>query len=207
MIAISSFKPFSKCTNEIKENQIKAFKSWLPVFDRVVYFGEPCDELYSCKTEFISTDVGKPSIKRLSECASQFGGWSSIINSDIIVTPKLKEVERKLNDLNCECAISKRWCTRQGSIVDNGLDFFCAVPEVWRKLAIRIPEEFTLGRIAWDQWTLSWLVSNYGRKCADVSPARICWHPPHSGREDQNWDIPKDDKYLKQFFWPTMTVY
>lgn len=205
MIAISSFKPFSKCTDEIAQNQVKAFKSWLTVFERIVYFGDSCDALESCKTEFVPTS-GKPSIRRLAIHAHLFGTWSAIINSDIIVSEKLKEVERKLNDLHCECAISKRWCTKQGTIIDNGLDFFCAVPEVWKRLAIRIPEEFTLGRIAWDQWTLGWMVANYGRKCADVSPASICWHPPHSGREDQNWDIPTDDKYLKQFFWPTMYV-
>lgn len=206
MIAISSFKPFSKCTDEIAQNQVKAFKSWLPVFERIIFFGERCSELDSCKTEFVPCD-SKPSIRRMAELASRFQGWVAILNSDIITNSKLREVERKLNDLHCECAISKRWCTKQGTIIDNGLDFFCAVPEVWKRLASRIPEEFTLGRIAWDQYVLGFFCKNYGRKCADLSPAKICWHPPHGGREDQNWDIPVEDKLLKTFFWPTITVY
>ncbi len=206
MIAISSFRPFDKCNEQIKENQLRAFRSWLTAFDRIVYLNDREASLESCKTEFIVCE-GKPKIKELSRLASTLGSWACIVNSDIVVTEKISQVEQKLNELECECAISQRYDLQTGRVIDNGLDFFAARPHIWARLSLRIPEGFTLGRIAWDSWTLGWMVANYGRKCADITPAKVCYHPRHEDRFDQNWNAPKDDKYLKTFFWPTMAVY
>ncbi len=206
MIAISSFRPFDKCNEQIKENQLRAFRSWLLPFNRIIYFGQATQELQSCKTEFVACEE-KPTIKKMSRMAADVGDWVAIVNADIVVTEKIHQIEQRLNQLECECAISQRYDLDTGRVIDNGLDFFAAIPSVWSKLSVRIPEGFALGRIAWDSWVLGWMVANYGRKCADITPSKVCFHPRHEERVDQNWNAPTNDKYLKTFFWPTMAVY
>ncbi len=86
--------------------------------------------------------------------------------------------------------------------MDLGLDFFAATPTVWKAAAEKIPAEFTLGRIAWDNWMLNFFMSEFGNYCFDITPSRVVFHPQHEDREDQNWDFPKKDPYIVRNNWP-----
>lgn len=175
------------------------------MFDQIIYFGEPEPKLQSLKTHFIPCQ-SKPTIRAMAKTASDYGSWTCIVNADIVVTDKFGEVERRLKQLECECALSGRYDIGTGMVLDQGLDIFCALPKVWRNVSLRIPKTFTLGRILWDTWTLSYFVKNYGRKCADFTPSKCVFHPHHGERVDQNIE-PVDDPYLKNYFWPTTTIY
>jgi|SRR5579863_251024 len=206
MVALSSFRPFDKCTDEIKNNQIKAFRTWLTAFDRIVLFGNPCFELSSCKSEFTPCDA-KPSIAEISRMAATFQSWSCIVNADIIIDgQKLREVQWKLCKRRCECALSRRWDTEKKMIIDGGLDWFAATPKVWEHVAKVIPQSFCLGRIVFDTWLASFFSIEYRSKCADCSEARFVWHPSHGGRTDQNFDVPTNDPYLRNTMWPGISI-
>lgn len=205
MIALSSFRPFDKCSHEIAQNQIRAFKSWLPAFDRIILFGQECPQLSSIKTEFVSSS-GKPSIKELAQCAQSLDGWSAIINADIVVA-KIPEVEWKLNRHQCVCAMSHRYDLKSGMMLDNGLDFFAAKPQVWSALAKKVPSEMCLGRCLWDTWTMTWMAHEYGSGFADVTGMRFIFHPAHGDRLDQNWNAPNEDFYLRNCKLPTTLLY
>ncbi len=206
MICVSSFRPFDKCTDEIRDNQLKAFKSWLTAFDHIVLFGAPCAELGSCKTEFVECEC-KPSIARLATVAAAFTGWSCIVNADIIIDgPRLAEVQWKLHHKRCQCALSRRWCTKEEQVIDSGLDWFAATSVVWAEVAKAIPDSFCLGRIMFDTWLASYFSIEHRGLCADCTEARFVWHPPHTGRIDQNFEVPMSDKYLQQPYWPTIGI-
>lgn len=205
MICISSFRPFNQCSEDIKQNQLRAFKSWLFAFEEITYFNLPEVGVQSCKTRFVPCS-GKPTIRNIAQVASLARSWVAIVNADIVVTEKIIGVEHRLKEQECKCFISRRYDTKTGMILDEGLDIFGAVPEVWRAVALRVPKELTLGRILWDTWMLSYFVANYGRKCADISPAKCIFHPQHAERRDQNID-PIDDKYLKQWYWPVTAIH
>lgn len=206
LICLSSFRPFDKCTHEIAENQKKAFRSWLTAFDRIILFGEPCSVLSSCLSQFVSC-VGKPSIKAMASVAAGFEGWSCIVNADIVIDgPKLREVQWKLHNRRCVCALSRRWDAQDQMIIDSGLDWFAARGEVWAHVARVIPESFCLGRILYDTWLCSFFSVEYRAKCGDCSRERFVWHPRHGERTDQNFDAPTNDTYLKQPSWPTVST-
>jgi hypothetical protein len=207
MIAISSFRPFELCSPTIRHNQIRAFKSWMLAFERVIYLGTPCPELSGILSEFIPTE-GKPSIKRICQIASSTGVWTAIINADIVVVPKLKQVELSMNHKGVECGVSERFDLDSGFKIDQGLDMFVAKPNVWSQAALRVPDDFTLGRTLWDNWMLGFMCVNFGRKCADFTPTKCVYHPKHEDRIDQNWESPsREDKYATTHYWPTTTIW
>jgi hypothetical protein len=203
VIAISSFRPFEKCSDEIKDNQIKAFRSWLPNFERIVLFGHPSPLLSSCLSQFIPCE-GKPQVKTLAETLGQFEGWSCVVNADIVVSAKITQIQQRLHQSQCQCAVSKRW-DMQSLQTDGGLDWFAALPDVWKKVAQSVPPSFCVGRSLWDTWLASFFGWEYGGAAADCTDLKFIWHPRHGERVDQSFDAPPPDKYLKDMHWP-MTV-
>lgn len=206
MIAITSARPLDQCTPEIRENQLRAHRSWLTAFERMIYVGKSCDELSSILSEFVP-GKDRPSIQSLCAIAAQMGTWACLINADIVISPKLKEVERRMDAQGIKCAVSQRYDLESGFVIDQGLDFFCAVPEVWESAARKIPKEFRIGFGAWDNWMLGFFVCEYGRKCADISRERCVFHPRHESRLSPNWEGKAlEHKYVRQHFWPSMIL-
>lgn len=205
MVALSSFKPLEKCTDEIRQNQIKAFHSWVEAFDHIYYFGDPAEEVRSLKTTFIPSK-GRPTIRSLVHLGSTLGVWGAIINADIVISPKIREVEWRLSQLQCECGLSRRYDQESQTVIDNGLDFFCATPKAWSAVAKVIPEEFRIGQILWDTWLLGYFSREFRHKCADLTRAKFVFHPKHGDREDQNLANPPRDKYLNSFAWPQVSI-
>lgn len=188
MIAISSIKPWAKCSDEVVLNQKVALKSWEKSFEQIILVPEK--------------DGVRPTIKELAKIGNDQKTWSCIVNSDIVVLPKLKEMERMMFKMGASCGVSRRLDTREGRVIDGGLDFFCALPHVWGTVAERIPEAFTIGRIVWDTWMLNYLSTMYSGVFYDLTNWAFIYHPKHEGREDQNWEYPKDDLFLKKNHWP-----
>lgn len=207
MIAISSFRPL-ELSEEYLSNQLRAKASWDTVFYRVVYFNEPCRQMATGRTTFEQDKTGtRPRIKALAEHAAGLSGWVCIINADIVVHPRLIQAEFKLTAGGAQACMSRRWQfepghnVETGRVVDLGLDFFAAVPDVWAKFAADVPEDFRLGKIVWDTWALQWFANNLGESFVDITPCKCIFHPRHGGRIDQNLDVPADPYLQTPFKW------
>lgn len=206
MVCVSSFRPFDKCTPAIAANQLRAHQSWIMAFERIIYVGKSCPELSSILSEFVPGE-DRPSIQHLCKIAASVGTWAALVNSDIVISPKLKEVESRMNGQGLKCALSQRHDLESGFVIDQGLDFFAGVPEVWKAAAEQIPRDFRISFGQWDNWMLGHFVCGYGRKCADITREKIVYHPKHEDRLGPNWESPaQQHKYVKQHYWPSMIL-
>lgn len=168
----------------------------------MIYVGEYSCELHSILSEFVP-GKDRPSIQSLCAIAAQMGTWTALINADIVVPPKLKEVERRMTSQGIKCAVSQRYDLESGFVIDQGLDFFCAIPEAWKRIHQIIPPDFRIGFGQWDLFLLNAFVAEFGRKCADISRERICFHPKHGERKNPNWEGKGlDHKYSRFHYWP-----
>lgn len=215
MIIISSFRPYEGCPPAIWEQQTAANRSWVRIFDQIIYFNDAEPRMAASNKVMFLPTTGKPSIKKIVKFASGLNDWSAIVNADIVIPSNFRRVEDALRGRPAACAISRRYTlTPDGDTTaaqlapgDNGLDFFAATPAVWKLAAEKIPDGFCLGRIVWDTWMLNFFMGEFGNHCYDVTPARVVFHPQHEDRTDQNWDFPKTDPYLtKHGFWPFHSI-
>lgn len=209
MNAISSHKPFHKSA-EVAQNQICAHQSWNIVFSRIIYLGNHEPELASPKTEFLPRDT-VPTIREMAELASTLQDWSALVNADIVVDSRLFYVEHKLKAMRAECAMSRRWefdpatmNFHAATIKDLGLDFFCASPAIWRRVAVEIPDEFLIGHILFDTWLLSFFMQIAPRYCYDLSPCRLVFHPKHEHRDDQSTPADVGRDVIARIRWPML---
>lgn len=203
MIAISSFRPFPKCTPQIAQNQIRAFKSWLTAFERVIYLGAPCSELCSIITEFVPAE-DRPSIRKMAYLASKMGTWVALINADIVISKPMMPLQSRMDQAGIKCAITRRYDLESGFITDWGLDCFLGTQEVWDLAYRMIPPDFKIGFGQWDSFLTTLFVTEFGRRCADVTSDRFCHHPQHESRLNPNWDGPGlRHRYATIHAWPT----
>lgn len=171
-------------------------------FDHICYVGSYCEELSSILTEFVPGE-DRPSIKHLCQLASQMGTWTALINADIVMSHKLKEVERRMDQQGIKCAVSHRFDLESGFIMDQGLDFFCGTQEVWKIVYGMIPSDFRIGFGAWDNLMIGAFVCQFGRRCADITREHLIYHPKHEDRLSPNWEGKGlSHKYVKQHYWP-----
>jgi hypothetical protein len=182
VMAVSSFKPFKESA-EIARNQIRAFESWLAVFDSILYFGAPEPRLFSTQTVFVPSD--RPSIRLLVLTAALAHKPVCLLNADIVLAPHAREVFSSAL-VKAEAVASFRFefdpkkAFDQPRRVDNGLDVFVAHPRIWARLWWAIPDHFTLGKPVWDSWCWGWFGSN--TKFVDVTATRCVFHPRHTRR-------------------------
>jgi hypothetical protein len=199
MIAFSSYKPFSKSA-AVAQNQRIAKASWEKVFDRIVYLGPPEPALSSPKTEFIPCD-DYPIIKTFCQLATRERDWSCIINADIVVSPKLREVAGQLKIAGADTAVSRRWEVDGNGppqLLDFGLDFFAAVPWVWSHASFKIPSDLLIGHSDWDTWLLGFFQSTTGNRTYDLTDERLIFHPKHG---DRDYTF-KGFKQVVRIMWP-----
>ena len=69
-------------------------------------------------------------------------------------------------------------------------------------VACNIPKEFTLGRILFDTWLLSFFTAHWWEFCFDISPSKLIYHPVHEERVDQAMTVNGENEYLKKVRWP-----
>jgi hypothetical protein len=214
VILVSSFRPIAECTSEICANQALAFDSWRGTGNQVVYFNDRHED-FPINTICVEC-IGKPSIHKLAAWCSLQTDWCAIVNADIILGPTWPAVEQAIRSSGAKCAISRRWTLpdpsqadpgddlfEDAALTDQGLDVFIARPEVWKEVAKFVPRQFTLGRILWDCWTMSFFVHNF--KCADFTDARVVFHPQHEDRGDQAM-VRSSDGYLDIVRWPSIRI-
>lgn len=191
MIIISSFRP--NATGEYSQNQHRARSTWLNAFDGIIYFNTAQADMAAPRISFRESP-NPPTIKRLMECASRSPDWCAIANADIVVNRKFRLVEAKLRELGAKCAVSRRFTfdparmSEPAKADDLGLDIFCAVPEVWKRAAEFIPEQYVIGKQRWDCWTLAFFMVNWPDHCWEFSRAATIFHPIHGGRGDQSME-------------------
>jgi len=205
-------RPSINCCDEIAFNQMDAFESWLPVFERIIYFNQPEEDYERDSVEFIEAE-DFPTIREIAIEASQQDGWSCLINADIQVHPKLKVAMQVAESKGALCAMSSRWelpnngdmCRAQ--VVDNGLDFFAATPDVWAGVAKQIPEAYRISHPVWDTWVLGYFMKNHGIRCADLTGSRVIYHPKHEDRRHPKpVNYNRNDPVLKAVRYPTLKI-
>lgn len=200
MIFVSSARPFDQDpTGEYARNQLMAKASWENVASAIVYFNDPQPQLASPKTRFIPAEPYPHLIDMIDLCADQGDEWVCILNADIVTTPQLLGAEQRLKKQHAVAASSWRWefdpavginpCQH----VDNGLDFFAAIPRAWMKVydtMHRTPQgehdaakHLRLGAPSWDTWALATffhLFSHMG--FYNITGTKSIRHPRHEGR-------------------------
>lgn len=187
MIAVSSFREIGK-SPEYDRNQFAARQSWLRAFDAIVYFNQPDGNMAGDNIGFIPWEPF-PEISVMAEFCSVQRDWCALINADIVVGDKFRQVESDLKQNRALAACSSRYEFEPGQsldrarVVDQGLDFFAAVPGIWRQVADQIPQRFRIGHCLFD----TWLIGFFNKLCRhtgfyDITPARVIFHPRHGDR-------------------------
>lgn len=210
MIAISSIKPFASSPS-VAWNQRCAKASWDNVFSKVIYVGpwiEPeLDGHHSKDGLSTTTWAGQedfPQISELVALAAHQSEWTCLINADIVVSTNIIYVERELNRLKAQSAISRRWQLPENRVLDMGLDWFAATPELWQAIYPHVPKSFRIGHILWDTWMLS-AFTGIGdpRRSYDITACRTIFHPKHEDRDRPFADKINDNVSLNPVIkWP-----
>ena len=190
MIAVASFRPLDKSV-EVAINQLRAKQSWEQVFDAIVYFGVRDARLDSPRTSFIPYH-DFPTISLMAYTASISDDWACLLNSDIVVSPMLPAVWDEAVEQD-KALSSFRWeyvgdDLVNARVVDNGFDFFCATPALWRKVSKEVPEAYRIGHNCFDSWLLGFFHTECRDKFYDITARRCVFHPRHGDRK-QKFDI------------------
>lgn len=208
MIAVSSHRPHQSDVDYAK-NQILASKSW-DVFTQIYYFGPFEKDLYRPNVTFIDSEPW-PKIKHIVDIASNFAVPVAIINADIVVTPVILDVEKKMIDLSIPALTSYRYEFEgenlDGAIrhkSDRGMDIFIAGRDIWRMVYKRIPDYLRIGHQTWDSWMCGFFCANLGFGFRQFTDYRCIFHPKHEGRlHPHSSEIKSDDEYFTRAHVPS----
>lgn len=187
MLAVSSFRPFADAP-ESALNVRRAFASWTPVFESVLYFGSPEPSLAGPRVAFQPYE-GPPAIRDLMLACALSGTDACLINADIVVSPELPAMWAKararrkvlLTGWRFEFDPAAPDYTRAAR-VDNGLDFFVATPGVWRDLWLACPPNFRLGKPVWDSWLYTHCLRYLPGRFVLLRAPKLAFHPRHGDR-------------------------
>lgn len=187
---------------EIAQNQCSAFQSWDKVADHIVYLNNPDPILTSHKVTFIFSE-DYPAIFRMAALAARYeSGFAVILNADIIVGEHLPEITKKLNAKRMKAATSYRWQGDPPAVIDPGLDFFMALPEVWADFAEKVPRSLRIGANQWDSWALSYFATYQTEWYSDLTPAKVVFHPEHGSRQRG-----PEPEGIQLMSWPVMSPF
>lgn len=199
MIAISTARVTDDPSDEYYRNQSFALKSWLNVFDAIIFLGPYQKHLASPITRFYPWEQFPRVYDVVDICADQ-PEWTCIINSDIWVHPGFKRIEQKLNAKKAVAASSWRWTFDPNVGVDPcahsdyGIDFFAAAPGAWEMVYremqnsaqgdIDSPKHLRLGSPSWDQYMLGVFFMKFAALgFYNLTDTRCIRHPQHGGRK------------------------
>lgn len=198
MTCVSSLRPLND-NAEVAHNQLRAYRSWLDVFDKIVYVG--AREPQMDRATFVeSPDF--PRIKTVALVAALAGEPACIVNADIVLAPHIKNTLQNVMARNGEAAVSRRheftgehW--ENGALVqgDWGIDFFFALPRIWWQLARVMPERYRIGHNSWDTYVMSFFNTVAGRTTWDITRSHCVFHPRHNERKRVYSFQPVDDIY------------
>lgn len=204
LAAVSSFRPL-RDSQEIARNQIVAKHSWEGIFDHIVYFGSYEPRLASPKTTFIETKDFPP-LSLMALAATFFTGYACIINSDIVVTDSLYKAIYRARNKGALAFMSRRFefdplqrfDARRAEMVDGGLDFFGALPWLWKRFYRAVPEQFRIGHPVWDNWANAFFSHTAREGFYDLTNYRGVFHPRHQNRKRPHHISIKPDAYLQK---------
>lgn len=185
MIAVSSFRPLKDCSPSILRNQLRARESWEHNFDHIYYFGPHETALDGDKVTFIPSEPF-PMIRSMATVCCEAGGWCAIVNADIVVK-EMPAIQQEISALFGVAMMSQRYefegeNFKDARKVDNGLDFFAALPSVWKLAATTIPLQYRIGHCVWDTWLMGFMALHYFDWLWDITPRRAVFHPKHEDR-------------------------
>lgn len=192
LIAVSSFRPLAYSA-EVAANQLRAKASWDQVFDRIFLFGSYDERLASPITEFIECE-DFPHISLMAMTAAWQPDPVCILNADIVVALHLKDIVNRGWSMGAQALTSKRYefeptlpdhdrAYNEAKVVDVGVDFFCAFPNVWKRVWKEIPAGFRISHQLWDSWMLAFLTHLYPQRFFDLTRHRPIYHPRHGDRK------------------------
>jgi len=186
---------------EVAQNQMRAFKSWLPIFDEIIYFGPKEECLESPKTEFIECEPF-PHISTLAMAASVVEDFVCIINADIVVGSHLPSLLQRVRSFGGVAVTSRRWQFNGAGyynsyLTDWGADFFGATPDLWRKISQKVPRKYRIGHNCWDTWVMAFLNATTHGRFFNLTRQKVIFHPIHKERK-RIYDMPpEDDNYTR----------
>lgn len=203
LTAVSSFRPL-RDSQEIARNQLAAKRSWNGIFDSIIYFGSHEPRLASSNTVFIEGQQFPP-ISLLALAASFSPDYACVINSDIVVTDSLYDAIYRARMKGATAFMSRRFefdpsqrfDRRRGDIVDGGLDFFGALPWLWKRFYKIVPEQLRIGHPVWDNWANAFFSCHAKGNFYDLSHYRGIFHPRHENRKRPHHISFKPDGYLQ----------
>lgn len=202
LIAVSSFRPLDHSA-EVAANQLRAKASWDKVFDRIFLFGRYDKRLASSTTEFIECD-DFPHISLLAMTAAWQPDPVCILNADIVVAQHLKDIVNRGWSMSAQALTSKR-CEfdparenyDSAEVVDMGIDFFCAFPQVWKQVWRHLPGVFRIGHQQWDSYLLAFLNHLLPNRFFDLTKHRPIYHPKHGDRKMPHHIILPPEQYAQ----------
>jgi len=208
IIFVSSVRPMTDPSSEHYKNQLAAWRSWHAVAEAIIFFNDYQEALDSEITRFIPSE-NYPRILHMAEFMMEQEGWCALLNSDIVITPYFKTVEKKLNDKKAMACSSWRHefdpavGIEPRTRVDNGLDFFAAKPWVWAHVYAQVNENLRLGSVRWDTWMLGFFSIRAAAGNYDITKSRCVCHPRHSQEGRKYGPPPPDDLHFHA--WPVMS--
>jgi hypothetical protein len=143
--------------------------------------------------------------------ASLCDSLTCIINADIVVAPYLVPILQQITNKGGQCATSRRYefdsrmpDYDKAKVVDNGIDFFCAYPDLWKKVLSEIPKTYRIGHCQWDSWLLGFFNTVASNSFYDITKARVIFHPLHKARKRVH-EIPNiNDKFTVNSMFPRL---
>lgn len=201
LVAVSSFRALNDSA-EVAANQLRAKRSWDLVFDRILLFGDYDERLASPITHFRPC-VDFPHISEMVLEASKQTVPVCILNADIVVDPHLKAMVNQAWAKGALAMTSQRLEFDpktedyfRAVVRDFGCDFFCAKPEVWRKVYKAIPAAYRIGAGGWDNWMLGYLSLTFPRRFFDITTLAPIFHPKHGDRIRPPTGPAPEDPYI-----------
>lgn len=183
MIAVSSFRPLNR-TEEYRENQIRAHRNWETIFDAIWYLNDYEPELAGKTTLFFAGDQW-PRMRDVAKLAASAKKAATVINADIVLDPKIKDVFAVVTDKEVGAATSRRFDleTRTLDPNDRGRDIFICKQRIWSQVAREMPESCRFGHQQWDSWMIGFLRRTLGTRFVEFTQMACVFHPKHEGRE------------------------
>lgn len=188
--AVSSHRPHSRSA-EFARNQSLAKRTWEPIFKNIIYAGPYEPELDSEKTHFVEAE-NFPAIQTLVKVAAGQSGVTAILNADIAVSPRIRNIEQRMFISPLLCASSRRWHfdpanpnfeAAQLLETDRGRDIFIAKQSVWKHVSEIIPPHYRIGHQQWDAWMSDLFRDGYAGRWSDFTASKCVFHPHHGDRQ------------------------
>lgn len=178
------------------DNQLAAKASWETYLEQIVYLNDYEPKLASPKTLFVPHEPFARIADIAAMCAAQ-PDWSCIINADIVLGSNFRRAEHILKRKSASACMSRRYEFEPAEGIDKaavppndfGLDFFAAIPSVWKKVEQICPSELRHGCPRWDAWLLSFFNAVACNGFYSITNHRCIFHPRHEGRQ-YGHDIP-----------------